>query len=133
MKVKSVRIPDEIDKAIDYVARSEKLEKTSSLRKLTRMGFEVYVAKSYERGKLTLREAANLLNLNLIETIDLLGEMGVKGNIKSQGCHGGLKGPSLLTPSYFRFYPYLLQSKVLFCRSFFGPFPSFSPLPDPRC
>jgi hypothetical protein len=52
MKVKSLRIPEDIDQAIDYVARSEKLEKTSSLRKLTRMGFEVYVAKSYERGKL---------------------------------------------------------------------------------
>ena len=84
MKVKTIRIPEEIDKAIDYVAKSEKLEKTSSLRKLTRMGFECYVAKSYERGKLTLREAANLLNLSLSETIDLLNEMGVKGNIRAK-------------------------------------------------
>ncbi len=84
MKVKSLRIPEEIDRAIDYVARSEKLEKTSSLRKLARMGFEVYVAKSYERGKLTLREATNLLNLTLIETIDLLSEYGIKGNIKAR-------------------------------------------------
>jgi hypothetical protein len=38
MKVKSVRIPEEIDRAIDYVARSEKLEKNSFLRKLTRLG-----------------------------------------------------------------------------------------------
>ena len=91
MKVKSVRIPEEIDKAIEYVARSEKLEKTSSLRKLTRLGFEVYVAKSYERGKLTLREAADLLNLNLIETIDLLSEMGVKGNIRAKDVMQGLK------------------------------------------
>ena len=91
MKVKSVRIPEEIDKAIEYVARSEKLEKTSSLRKLTRMGFEVYVAKSYEGGKLTLREAADQLNLNLIETIDLLGEMGVKGNIRAKDVMEGLK------------------------------------------
>jgi predicted HTH domain antitoxin len=91
MKVKSVRIPDEIDKAIDYVARSEKLEKTSSLRKLTRMGFEVYVAKSYERGKLTLREAADLLRMNLLETIELLSEMGVKGNIKTKDVMEGLK------------------------------------------
>jgi predicted HTH domain antitoxin len=84
MKVKTIRIPEEIDKAIDYVAKSEKLEKTSSLRKLTRMGFEYYVAKSCERGKLTLREAANLLNLSLSETIDLLNEMGVKGNIRAK-------------------------------------------------
>ena len=94
MKVKSLRIPEDIDEAIDYVARSEKLEKTGSLRKLTRMGFEVYVAKSYERGKLTLREAGKLLHLNLIETIDLLNEMGVKGNIKAKDVMEGLKGLS---------------------------------------
>jgi len=94
MKVKSLRIPEDIDQAIDYVARSEKLEKTGSLRKLTRMGFEVYVAKSYERGKLTLREAGKLLHLNLIETIDLLSEMGVKGNIKAKDVMEGLKALS---------------------------------------
>ena len=94
MKVKSLRIPEEIDQAIDYVARSEKLEKTSSLRKLTKMGFEVYVAKLYERGKLTLREAANLLHLNLMETIDLLSEMGVKGNIKAKDVMESLKALS---------------------------------------
>ena len=94
MKVKSLRIPEEIDQAIDYVARSEKLGKTSSLRKLTRMGFEVYVAKLYERGKLTLREAANLLHLNLMETIDLLSEMGVKGNIKAKDVMESLKALS---------------------------------------
>ncbi|MBI4620196.1 MAG: UPF0175 family protein [Desulfobacterales bacterium] len=81
MRVKSLRIPEDMDKAIEYVAKSEKVEKTQSLRKLTRIGFEYYVAKSYERGKLTLREAAKLLNLTLSETIDLLSEMGVKGNI----------------------------------------------------
>jgi hypothetical protein len=31
MKVRSVRIPEEIDKAIDFVARSEKLQRTSSI------------------------------------------------------------------------------------------------------
>ena len=91
MKVKSIRIPDEIDKTIEYVARSERLEKTSSLRKLTRMGFEFYVAKSYESGKLTLREAADLLNLTLMETIDLLGEMWVKGNIRAKDVLESLK------------------------------------------
>jgi predicted HTH domain antitoxin len=91
MKVKSVRIPEDIDKAVDYVARLEKLEKTQSIRKLTRLGFEVYVAKSYEKGKLTLREAAKLLNLTLSETIDLLSEMGVKGNIRAKDVMESLK------------------------------------------
>jgi predicted HTH domain antitoxin len=91
MRVKSVRIPDEIDRAIEYVARSEKIEKTSSLRKLTRMGFEMYVAKSYERGKISLRQAAKLLNLTLSETIDLLMETGVKGNIRAKDVMDSLK------------------------------------------
>jgi predicted HTH domain antitoxin len=91
MKVKSIRMPEEIEKVIEYVARSEKLEKTNSLRKLTRMGFEVYVAKAYERGKLNLREAADLLNLTLMETIDLLGEMGIKGNIRAKDVMEALK------------------------------------------
>jgi hypothetical protein len=94
MNVKSIRIPEEIERAIDYVARSEKLEKNSSLRKLTRLGFEVYMAKSYERGKLTLREAADLLNLTLTETIDLFGEMGVKGNISAKDVMDSLKARS---------------------------------------
>lgn len=94
MKVKSLRIPDDIDRAIEYVAQSEKLEKTQSLRKLTRMGFEYYVAKSYERSKLTLREAAELLNLTLSETIDLLTEMGVKGNIRAKDVMESLKAIS---------------------------------------
>ncbi len=55
------------------------------------MGFEFYVAKSYERGKLTLRETANLLNLTLMETIDLLSEMGVKGNIRAKDVLESLK------------------------------------------
>lgn len=91
MKVKSLRIPEDIDKAIEYVAKSEKLEKTQSLRKLTRMGFEFYAAKSYERGKLTLREVAELLNLTLSETIDILSEMGIKGNIKARDVMESLK------------------------------------------
>jgi predicted HTH domain antitoxin len=67
------------------------LEKTQSLRKLTRIGFEFYAAKSYERGKLTLREVADLVNLTLSETIDILAEMGVKGNIKAKDLTESLK------------------------------------------
>ncbi len=101
MSIRSIRIPEDIDKAIDYVARSEKLEKSQSLRKLTRMGIEYYAAKSYERGKLTLREVAELLNLNLPEAIDLLLEIGVKGNIRAKDVMGCLKvkvGPPLRSP-----------------------------------
>lgn len=52
---------------------------------------EVYVARSYDREKLTLREAADLLNLTLIEAIDLFGEMGIKGNIRAKDAMDGLR------------------------------------------
>jgi predicted HTH domain antitoxin len=35
----------------------------------------------YRQGKVTLRDAAALLNLNQIETIDLLLDAGISGNL----------------------------------------------------
>jgi predicted HTH domain antitoxin len=84
MKVRSMRIPEDIERAIEYVSRAEKVEKAQSLRKLARVGFESYIARAYKEGRLTLREASNLLKLTLSETIDLLVEMGVKGNIRAR-------------------------------------------------
>ena len=91
MKVKSVRIPEDIDKAIVYVSRSEKIENTHSLRKLARMGFESYISKEYKAGKITLREASDLLKLTLSETVDLLSDMGVKGNIHAEDVLNSLR------------------------------------------
>lgn len=91
MKVKSMRIPEDIDKAIGYVSRVEKIENTHSLRKLARMGFESYVAKEYKAGRITLREASDLLDLTLSETTDLLSDMGVKGNIHAQDVMSSLE------------------------------------------
>ncbi len=91
MIVKSLRIPEDIEQAIEYVAKSEKIEKSQSLRKLTRVGFECYVARSYDQGKLTLREVSSLLKLSLSETLEILSEMGVKGNIRSSEVLESLK------------------------------------------
>ncbi len=90
MKVKSIRIPDDIDQAINYVSQLEKIEKTQSLRKLARIGFEYYVAKNYKEGKITLRDASDLLKLSLSEAMDLLAEMGVKGNIRAADVYASL-------------------------------------------
>ncbi|MBN1105558.1 MAG: hypothetical protein JXL84_19275, partial [Deltaproteobacteria bacterium] len=84
MKVRSIRVPDDIDKAIEYVSRVEKTEKTQSLRKLARLGFESFVATQYRDGKLSLRAASSLLRLSLSEAIDLFAQMGVSGNIRAR-------------------------------------------------
>ncbi|MBI9084569.1 MAG: hypothetical protein JEZ11_13300 [Desulfobacterales bacterium] len=81
MKVRSMRIPEDIDLAIQYISKVEKIESTQSLRKLARLGFESYVARKYQGDQMTLREAAGLLNMPLSETLDLLSLLGVKGNI----------------------------------------------------
>jgi len=86
-----MRIPEDIDKAIVYVSRSEKIENTHSLRKLARMGFESYISKEYKAGKITLREASDLLKLTLSETLDILSDMGVKGNIHAEDVLNSLK------------------------------------------
>jgi predicted HTH domain antitoxin len=83
MRVKSIRIPQDIDNAIEYVSKIEKIDKTQSFRKLARIGFEYYVVSEYRKGRITLREASELLKLTLSESIDLLLEVGVKGNIRA--------------------------------------------------
>lgn len=99
MKVKSMRIPEDIDQAINYVSKLEKIEKAQSLRKLARLGFEYYVAKNYREGRITLRNTADLLNLNLSETVDLLLEMGVKGNIRASDVYASLNSIAPLDPT----------------------------------
>jgi len=99
MKVKSMRIPEDIDQAINYVSKLEKIEKAQSLRKLARLGFEYYVAKNYREGRITLRNTAGLLNLNLSETVDLLLEMGVKGNIRASDVYASLNSIAPLDPT----------------------------------
>lgn len=83
MKVRSMRIPEDIDLAIRYISKAEKIESTQSLRKLARLGFESYIARKYQEGQMTLRDAAGLLNMPLSETLDLLCLLGVKGNIRA--------------------------------------------------
>ena len=95
MKVKSMRLSEDLDQAIEYISRAEKIEKSQSLRKLARIGFEYYVSKAYRDGKITLREASDLLKLSILETIDLFADMGVKGNIRAEDVLSSL---NLLSP-----------------------------------
>ncbi|MCU0611252.1 MAG: UPF0175 family protein [Candidatus Eisenbacteria bacterium] len=44
-------------------------------------GLETYVVRLYRRGELTLREAARRLGLDLVATMDLMLDHGVKGNL----------------------------------------------------
>jgi hypothetical protein len=80
MITKSIRVSQDILSAIDFVGKEEKIEQSSAMRKLIRIGFEKYVADQYGCGKITLRQAAKLLALDQFSTVDLLQGHGVKGN-----------------------------------------------------
>ena len=83
MSVRSIRIDEDIKNAIKYISKKEKIEQSQSLRKLTRLGFKLYIAKLYENGEVTLREASDHLGLSLWETVDLMQDIGVKGNLRA--------------------------------------------------
>jgi len=81
MKTKSIRIPKDMMAAIEIVEKEEKIEEPIAMRKLIRIGFETYIGNLYKQGKVTLREAAKLLNLSHIEAMNLFSDAGIKGNL----------------------------------------------------
>ena len=81
MKTKSIRIPKDMMAAIEIVEKEEKIEESTAMRKLIRIGFETYIGNLYKQGKVTLRQAAKLLNLNQIEAMNLFLDAGIKGNL----------------------------------------------------
>lgn len=81
MKIKSIRMPDELMDAVEMVEKEEKVEEATAIRKLLRIGYETYVANMYRFGKLSLAEASRLLGLTQIETLELFLDKGIKGNL----------------------------------------------------
>lgn len=67
--------------AIEIVEKEEKIEESTAMRKLIRIGFETYIGSLYKQGKVTLRQAAKLLNLSQIEAMNLFLDAGIKGNL----------------------------------------------------
>lgn len=81
MKIKSIRMPDELMDAVEMVEKEEKVEEATAIRKLLRIGYETYVANMYRFGKLSLAEASRLLGITQIETLELFLDKGIKGNL----------------------------------------------------
>jgi len=81
MKTKSIRITEDMISAVELVRKQEKIEEAAAMRKLMRIGFETYVGNLYKLGKMSLRDAAHLLNMNQSETMDIFLDIGIKGNL----------------------------------------------------
>lgn len=83
MITKSIRMPDDLLEAIMIVEKEEKIEETTAIRKLIRIGYETYIGDLYKAGKLSLADISRYLGINQIEALELLLSRGVKGNLDS--------------------------------------------------
>ena len=83
MITKSIRMPDDLLEAITVVEKEEKIEETTAIRKLIKIGYETYISDLYKAGKLSLADISRYLGINQIEALELLNSRGVKGNLDS--------------------------------------------------
>lgn len=81
MITKSIRMPDDLLNAITIVEKEEKIEETTAIRKLIKIGYETYISDLYKAGKLSLADISRLLDISQIEALELLLNRGVKGNL----------------------------------------------------
>ena len=81
MRAKALRLPDNLLDAIKFAERKEKLDEPTTIRKFLRLGAEKYVADSYSRGEISLREAAKVLDIPTREALELFWDMGITGNL----------------------------------------------------
>jgi len=63
--------------------KKEGLDEEGALKKIIRLGITDYVLELYKRGELTVREASEVLQLSLRETIELIEEK-IGGNVAIQ-------------------------------------------------
>jgi len=79
--VKSLRMSEPLLKAVRLLARRERLDESTAIRKLIAMGAREYAVSLYRDGNVTLREAAELAEATPREMIEILLEHGIRGNV----------------------------------------------------
>jgi len=81
MKTKTLRLSDSLLKSIHHRVEIEEVDEATATRQLLRLGTQKYTVDLYKDGKLTLVEAAELLDVSIRRMLDILLEYGVKGNV----------------------------------------------------
>jgi len=82
MKIsRSVRFSEELWTTICWLHQREGGDISEEIRRLLKKGVEREIAELYRQGKVSLREAADLLARPHRETLELFREMGVPGNV----------------------------------------------------
>jgi hypothetical protein len=80
MTTKTLRLSDSLAEAVRELGTAEHIEESTAMRKLLRMGYDVYVAEQYRVGRMSLRDVATRMNLPLSETLEALQRLGITGN-----------------------------------------------------
>lgn len=81
MRAKALRLPDDLLDVVKFAEKREKLDEPTTLRKFLRLGAEKYVGDSYTRGEISIREAAEILDMATRDVLELFWDMGITGNI----------------------------------------------------
>ncbi len=81
MEAVPVRLPTSLATAIKQISEREGFDRSTTLRRLVAAGLERYVAELYRRGEISLREAAQWLDVPVRVALDRLAEAGAAGNL----------------------------------------------------
>ena len=78
MSLISTRIPDELDKELEWYAKKEKVGKTIALRMVLDKGLKEirleYALDLYQKGRITLMKAAEIASMSLWEILEIVRE-----------------------------------------------------------
>ena len=91
MTTKTLRLPDVLTTAVHDVGEAEHIEESAAMRKLLRMGYDLYVAEKYRAGLISVRTAARRMGTSISEALDTLQRLGVTGNVTADDTLQSLK------------------------------------------
>ena len=81
MSLVSTRLPEDMNREIEWYAKKEHVGKTVALRKILERGLKEvrieHALEEYQKGKITLWKASEIARLSLWEMMDLIKEKAV--------------------------------------------------------
>ena len=84
MGVSALRLPNEIEKAIEERTKEEKIDKSAAMKQFLIAGIKEYKKQKaielYREGKVSLSDATKAASVNIYEVIDLLIKAGIKSD-----------------------------------------------------
>jgi len=85
-----VRLPESIAAAVKRVAEREGLDRSTALRRIVSVGLDRYVAQLFAVGQISLREAAEWLDVPVRVAMDRLADAGAGGNVTWEDARAAL-------------------------------------------